>query len=237
MLAFLSRFSTSAIVYTALAIIALLGAAAGVQTVRLSLAKASVTALTAERDAARGERDALVLANASNVANVHDLRGRLVACVGEQHRIEQAEAQAQDQLTTANRDRARLAATLKRERETAYAQDPACGRWRGDALCPAASDGLRLVWQTADRHRDAAGDGAREAVRPDPGQPDQGAGAGAAADAGADLHAAADCYSNAQLFDALEAAVAWGSGLADQLDAISTLQDKAVSADASQQRP
>lgn len=229
MLTFLSHFAPTTLLYVVLAVVGVLAAALGVQTVRLSLAKAAATTATTERDAARGERDAAVLANASNTANVLDLQGRLTACVGESHRIEEAKAKASSDLDTANRDRARLAAQLKREREIAYAQDPACGAWRAAALCPAAGDGLRRLWQTADRHRDQAGGDAGSTVRVDPVGPDARPAAAAAADAGAGLPAA-DCYSNAQLFDALEAAVAWGNGMADQLDAIHGLSATATSA-------
>lgn len=229
MLTFLSRFAPTTILYVVMAVVGVLAAALGVQTIRLSLAQAGAKVATTERDAARGERDAAVLANASNTANVLDLQGRLVACVGESHRIEEAKAKASSDLDTANRDRARLAAQLKREREIAYAQDPACGAWRAAALCPAAGDGLRRLWQTADHRGDEAGADAGAAVRGDPVGADARAAARAAADAGVGL-LAADCYSNAQLFDALEAAVAWGNGMADQLDAIRGLSAEATAA-------
>lgn len=232
MLAFLSRFSSTAIMWAVIAVVGVLATAVGTQTLRLAWAEADLAEMTTQRDTARSNYTTAAAAASSNADASERLSTDLRLCVGDKQRIAAAESAARSDLETASRDRARLTATLKREREKAYAQDPACIAWNGAALCPAASDGMRRIWQSAHRAGGDAGRPSGQAVRGDPGRSDQGSAVAGAPDAGylglGVLQA--DCYSNAQLYDAYETAVNAWSGLADQLAAVRRLSDEAVAA-------
>lgn len=228
MLTFLSRFSSTAIVWAVLAVVGVLSAAVGTQTVRLWLLDAELTVALSAADQAKTLADANAAAARTNAGNVATLRGELAACIGEAQDTAEAEKTAQANLATVSKERARLADALKREREKTYAQDPACAAWGSAAVCPAVSDGLRIRWQTT---RFGAADGAGAL----PGAPggggagvsDRGAAAASTPDTGYQ-QLSPDCYSNAQLYDALETAVNWGGSMADQLDAIRVLSDTAT---------
>lgn len=202
-----------------------------------------ITAIAAERNAAqleaktlRGERDALLTAVSGEADAREKIRTALARCVGVAQEIERSanEAQAQARAAITARDRAR--ADLRAELEKANATDPSCAAWSRDSLCPAASHGVRRIWQLAADRGGEAGDrrsGAQAA----------GAAAGVAHDAPAVATApdpgrlsAADCYSNAQLYDALETVLnAYGQSV-DQFNAIERMQHDAIEAANVEQR-
>ena len=230
MLSLLSRFSSTAIMWAVIAVVGVLSAAVGTQTVRLWLKDAELSVALSDADQAKTNASNNAAAARANASNLDTLREDLASCIGDAKDIEKAETAAKENLATVSAERARLADALKREREKRYAEDPACALWGSAALCPAVSDGLRAVWRAGrSGTADQAGPVPGTPVGAGAGVPDRGAAVAGASDPGSE-QLQADCYSNAQLYDAFEAAVNWGGGLAVKLDAVRTLSDEATAA-------
>lgn len=221
--------STKILAYVAGIAIAVLLAGLGVQTYRLNTAQADVKVAKMELVTTQGSLGIALVANQANTANVITLRGKIAEMVGKAQEIEKAVDKANADLNEATRARSRALAALKLEREKSYANDPTCRAWAGAALCPAASDGLQRTWSAASRYADRTDRSAGGEAGRDPGESDRHPAAAYLADPG-NVLPSADCFTNAQLRDALEASVSYAGGLIDQLRAIRTLSDEAVSA-------
>lgn len=211
-------------------VIAALLATAGALYLRLNaviaernVAQVQLAAVTAERDAVLGVIPAEAEARTK-------IQAALAKCVSTAQDIERTAADALAQARAALTARNRALADLRAEREKWNASDPACAAWSRDTLCPAASRGLRLLWsgQAVGGGEARGGGGAAPAVRADPGQPHDAAAVAAAPDP-VGLQEA-DCYSNAQLYDALESVLSAYRQAGDQFEAIERIQARAVEA-------
>lgn len=131
-------------------------------------------------------RDTILAAEAANqaaMATIADLNTRLADAIGQNQRVEEANAAARAALAKAQRDRNRYLAELNRLKEATYATDPDCAEWGARPVCPAISDQLRDQWTRSSLGGGEAGSGGGPgaAVRgAGPGSPGSGAAPGRA---------------------------------------------------------
>lgn len=212
------------------ALFVLAGIFAGVQTVRLTTAKADLVEANAKITVYKSNEANLEASNASKDAAVKDLQSRLDAMVGLKQEIEKARDAAVTAQATAAKARDKALADLKSARRQIYERDALARLWAVTPVPPSLTRQLRDQWSAASGGDQGQGSGSGSTpIRGDSGAAAGAGNAGSTAATGVhDSDCRDGCYSDDQLFGATTVALDALQRCNGQLNSIAVLSRTAV---------